>query len=399
MSATTDDQFTGGSLFDFSDATAEAEAGDQPIITIHVKSFPENFVREHDKVLFNTNNHQDYEVDPDNHLVLRKRPQGKLVDPEDYAAHLAECRTEKWIDLFHTHYRVINIPRHHLAWMKTASVVACQKAGMSPAFKEDVADAVRTIPTGNTFSSCVRGDPTTGYFVRTDTVSLKDGIHGAGPYYGLGEMLESSITARMGHQGVDGATSHLKYYLFPWKTELHTCREFRVFVSRRRVTAISQQSLYTANSILSSLAARPDLVHTVVQNWVRRLLPYIENVVLTRITWMDDFVMDIVLLGPPPPPAEVLRSDASAEKLVDVVNPEALVPYFIEVNPFGFAYSSGSSLFQWVTDYALLYGLEASVSDKTSDMAARSSSKRQAEIHFRFTAAPEANAEEFSVAI
>jgi hypothetical protein len=360
----TDDHFTGGSLFD-NDEPACSTPKTQ--IRLTITSFPESRVREHDKALFNTNNHQEYEVDPHNPLALRLRADGKRrLDTADYAAKLEQCRTEHWVDEFHTHYRIINIPRHHLTWMKTASVVACQKAGVSPAFADDIEDAVQTISTGNTFATCQRGSPETGYFVRTATVSLKDGVHGVGPYYGLKEILESTVTARMGHQGVDGATASLKYYLFPWISNLNRHREFRVFVCRKRVTAISQQSLYDPNSILSLLSDPRD-VATVIQNWCRRLLPYIKNVVIPKITWMEEFVMDIVLLGPTSTPSRV----------VDLTNPELLVPYFIETNPFGFAYSSGSSLFHWVNDYAELYGLQR---------APESESASDEHFYFRYTA-------------
>jgi hypothetical protein len=30
-------------------------------------------------------------------------------------------------------------------------------------------------------------------------------------------------------------------------------------------------------------------------------------------------------------------------------------PYFIEVNPFGSEYSSGSALFHWIQDHEILY--------------------------------------------
>ncbi|CUI14659.1 D123 domain-containing protein, putative [Bodo saltans] len=368
--APTRDNFSGGSLFDCDEN--EADVGQSPSIKVclSITSFPVSHVREHDKVLYNTNNHQDYEVDPERPNALQKRADGKRrLETADYAAKLEQCRTEHWVDEFHSHYRVINIPRHHLQWMKTASVVACQKAGVSPAFVEDIEDAVQTIGTGNTFSSCVRELPETGYFVRTSTVSLKDGVHGVGPYYGLKEILESTVTARMGHQGVDGATSSLKYFLFPWISNLHRHREFRVFVCKKRVTAISQQSLYDPNTILSTLKDPRD-VATVIQNWCRRLLPYINNVVIPKITWMDEFVMDIVLLGPIPSATSTTSAD-----VVDLTNPEKLVPYFIETNPFGFAYSSGSSLFHWVNDYAELYGISTN-SDSTGTTS----------IAFRYTA-------------
>ena len=54
---------------------------------------------------------------------------------------------------------------------------------------------------------------------------------------------------------------------------------------------------------------------------------------LKKITHIDSYVMDFAILN-----------DDS--------------PYFIELNTFGKEYASGSALFDWITDYDILYGLK-----------------------------------------
>jgi hypothetical protein len=371
-------------LFEFdddaaADGSAAAAVPADPLdgITLVVSTASSAAVRAQDKVRYNTNNHFDCRVDAADatRLVAGQPP----VPPADYAAAAAQCRTSRWADLFHAHYRVVNVARAHLPSMRAASRLALAKAGVSPLYAGDIADAAAATDAGGAFDRCDAADAGSGYFVRTEEVSLKAGVHGAGPYHSMRAVLESAVTAYGGHQGVNERSTQLKYFLFPWRTDLDTAREFRVFVHRGRVTAVSQQNLYDANPVLAAMDTDAQR-RQVVRNWCGRLLPYIAGVVIPRIAEggadggarappadgaipaaahaidrggsLTSFVLDIVLLGPP--------RGAGAAGSPDLHRPELLTPYFIEVNPFGFAYSSGSSLFSWVHDFALLYGLSGS---------------------------------------
>ncbi|CAE6942444.1 unnamed protein product [Symbiodinium sp. CCMP2592] len=298
-----------------------------------------------------------YKVDPTDstRLILRE---DAPEPPEDYPEALEKCSTRHWVDRFRGHYRIVNVPREHTTWMKEASRLAVQQAGFSPLFRDDLEAAVADTSCGDTFQHCDPSKPSSCYFVRTERVSLKDGLHGVGPYSSLKSIIESAVTARGGHQGVDSGTEQLKLYLFPWRTDLDDFREFRVFVSNGRVTAFSQQKLYAINPILAPLSEADRT--RVVENWLRRLLPYITSTVIPRLEdLLPSFVLDIVLLGPP----ASYKHPSDAALNVDLNSPELLEPYFIEVNTFGFAYASGSSLFSWVEDYALLYGIDPGMAD------------------------------------
>lgn len=350
-----DEEFVVGSLF--GDAT-EDEPTSHPVKPdvplIRIEAVPLQHILDNDKVLYNNNNLHQYAVDPSNPLRLVLRSDGPC-GPLDYHDVHERCSTRHWVDEFRTQYRVLNLPKANLQWMQEASHLAVMKAGLSPLFVEDIKDTVAAVDVGDTFAHVDRSNPTTGYFVRTETVSLKEGIHGVGPYFDLQSILESSVTAGRGHQAVDQRTASLKYYLFPWRADLHKHREFRVFVCEGRVTAISQQALYSENSILSLVSDATDR-EKLIKNWVRILVPYIHNVVVNRLA-LRSFVLDIVLVGPPP-------TDASRPGvIVDLHEPQSLSPYFIETNAFGFNYGAGSSLFNWIEHYSVLYGLDAALLD------------------------------------
>ena len=381
-----------GSLFDMDEGAAPQVPHHDAPPALDITAVPLGDVLEHDKVRYNTNNCYAYHPDPAAPWRLVKDTTKPPQQPADYDAVLNEVATGVWVDWFHTHYRVVVVPRRHLAWMKAASNFAICKAGMSPMYADDVADVEATTPVGDTFARCDKTVPTSGYFVRTDRVSLKDGVHGIGPYFGLAQIVEGAVTARGGHQGIDQKTAVAKFFLFPWRTDMHEHREFRAFVRDGRVTALSQQSLYTPNRILAALGPAGDADadarrHQVVTNWCRILVPYLETTVVPRLREAatdpngllaaGSFVADVTLLGP------TQGRDAEGPECVDLTAPERLTPYFIEPNTFGFRYASGSSLFSWVDDYAQLYGI-APDSGQPNDEG----EPQQRRVYVRYTSPP-----------
>ncbi len=167
------------------------------------------------------------------------------------------------------------------------------------------------------------------YFVRSDTVSLKEGIHGVGPYTSVKMMIESLVSCKIGHSPIEVYTEEVKLYLMPWQENLAFHKEFRVFVKNMRITAISQQHLYTVNNILAPLSGEDK--EKLINEWITTINTYFEDTIKDRITVLDSYVMDIAILG-------------------------TNVPYFIEINAFGKDYSSGSSLFHWIIDDIKLTG-------------------------------------------
>jgi hypothetical protein len=120
----------------------------------------------------------------------------------------------------------------------------------------------------------------------------------------------------------------LRLYIIPW-VNINKFKEFRVFVCDGKLTAISQQHLYDSNELLASLEDSERTV--IIRKWMDIITSYFEGVVKINIDHMSNYVYDFAILD-----------DDS--------------PYFIEINPFGKEYSSGSSLYHWLTDEDKLYG-------------------------------------------
>ncbi len=189
-------------------------------------------------------------------------------------------------------------------WMKEASDLHKLTGTMSRLYDDDL-DALPTYPFFD-------GTP---WFVRTDNVSLKTGLHGAGPFRTMRDIAVGVITSSASHDPLKGSGT---YYLLPW-IPLQYFLEFRVFVYKGKITAVSQQHLYET----------PD---TPVVNGPRlaRLVDFFHSDVRARIG-LDTYSFDLGF--------------TTVEDL-----------YFIEANGFGRAYAAGSALFHWVRDAAILEG-------------------------------------------
>ena len=98
-------------------------------------------------------------------------------------------------------------------------------------------------------------------------------------------------------------------------------KEFRVFVYRGEITAISVQSLYDINPWINGLNDEEK------KDIVLKIKEYHECFIRPRMSkLMTHYTFDFVLLG------------------------EQLEPYFIEANPFGGDYAVGAALFGWEQD-------------------------------------------------
>ena len=104
-------------------------------------------------------------------------------------------------------------------------------------------------------------------------------------------------------------------------------KEYRVFVHRNKITAISQQHLY---------AVYKDTIAEHCENHVGIINSYFESFLKGHIRHISSYAIDIAIL-------------------------DGDMPYFIEINPFGKEYSSGSSLFGWVEDSNILMGDDEAV--------------------------------------
>jgi hypothetical protein len=277
-------------------------------------------VKELDKDRFNTNNHW-----------------VGGVRPADYDEVLAQGQTHRWIDDFKRHYTVLNIDAKEMRWMRKAEVIG-HTTGRFSAMYSDERDSLVSSHMADCGAVFEAG---TSYFVRTENVSLKYGMHGVGPYKGLKESVESLVTSTAGHSPLsanassDGDTSveehprPLKLYLIPWQP-MSKDREFRVFVCENRVTCVSQQYLYQTNKLLAGLSE--DARHELIVSWLDRIVTFHAEVLVPKLRHISSYSMDLSVLD-----------DGRL--------------YFIEPNCFGAEYAAGSSLFHWIHDREQLYGL------------------------------------------
>jgi hypothetical protein len=241
--------------------------------------------------------------------------------PTDYKEIVDKTLTKEWIDQFHTSYYVINIDNSDIVWMKEASNVSFHTATISKLHKEEIDKAVGKYSksVGNIFDG-------TKYFIRAENVSLKEGIHGIGPYTNMRQVIESLITCNPTHTPVSDDVKQIKLYLLSW-IDIYPHKEFRVFVYMGNITAISQQHIYVANDILKITNKSTNEI--IVTTWADQIVCYFKKYVKDRIK-IDSYCMDIAI-----------TDDNSV--------------YFIEINPFGKEYSAGSALFHWVVDQNKLY--------------------------------------------
>lgn len=268
----------------------------------------------HDKAKYNSNNHW-----------------VGNVRPADYDDVLAQTNTSKWIDLF-KEYKLISISEPvWLSWLKEACKVCSQTGEFSQLFEDEINEICSLIEKrpglgpglglGLEIKQIFDG---TGYFVRVNNVSLKYGQHKEGPYYSLRKILESVVSSIRGHTPINQDTLKLDIYLLPW-CEIDSQYEFRVFVFKNKITAISQQNIY---SPLINLVSTP-VFEFEIKKKLDIIVEYFYKTVRAKVNWIDSYSIDIA-----------------------IVNSQA---YFIELNSFGKEYAAGSALFHWLLDEEILY--------------------------------------------
>lgn len=221
--------------------------------------------------------------------------------PDDYHDMLKKTFTKHWIDKFHDDYKKIIIPKSELAWMKKAAESSRLTMRFPEIYREDFIDYVNSL--GDVFNG-------KSYFVRAENVSLKTGSLGNKPYDNMKDVIMSAITSRYGHSPFDEDIDEQAFYLLPWKT-IEFSREFRLFIKKGKLAALSQQNLYKPNLIQDEDELKK--MYLTIENYV--------PVITKKIDHLDSFVVDIAVIDD--------------------------VPYFIEINPYGKEYSSGSALFHW----------------------------------------------------
>ena len=179
---------------------------------------------------------------------------------------------------------------------------------------------------------------------------MKQGLHGIGPYKDFKSIIESLVTCIEGHSPFDKLGTledQIIIYLIPWEPRITKLNEYRVFVYQSKITAISQQSLYRINHELDDLSVQDRNLQ--IQQIVSIIYNYFENIIKYKINHINSYCIDMAVLS---------KDSSSLTNLTESIEYEA---YFIEINPFGKEYSSGSSLFGWIQDEQILYDTNSSI--------------------------------------
>jgi hypothetical protein len=233
--------------------------------------------------------------------------------PDDYEYIIDQSYTNKWIDLFKSDYIKITIDNpQHIYLCKLANEIGQVTGNIPNLFLEDMEELFVN------YGKDIFG--VTGFFVKVNNVSLKYGKHGLGPYYNMRSIIESCVTCIKGHTPIRRNTTQLDIYLIPW-VKVEPINEFRVFVYNNKITAISQQNLY---SVLYD-----DISIQEIPNKLTIILDYFNDVIKYKINWISNYTYDFAI------------ADNK--------------PYFIEMNCFGKEYAAGSALFHWILDEKILY--------------------------------------------
>lgn len=249
--------------------------------------------------------------------------------PSDYYEKLEKTYTRNWIDIFHVDYSVCTIDnKWALDIIKQAYSIGKHTYKVPKGYLEELEIIAENIV--KRLTKTCDFDLNKKYFVRAENVSLKTGIHKAGPYTSILQVLQSLITCNEKHSPIiensQGGINPITLYFLPW---VEIDLEFRVFVYNGKITGISQQHWYEVKYHEERESEKP--FKNRYEKFTERIpefTGFCNKTVKSLKEWKNHplgFTMDIALLK-------------SGEF------------YFIEVNGFGAEYSAGSSLFHWKRD-------------------------------------------------
>lgn len=139
----------------------------------------------------------------------------------------------------------IRLPGSFLIQLIHASKVGLQMGRISSGDAEDLAEAFPKSTTGgSTLEDLIKSKR---FFVRLDTCSLKDAIIGKGPVQSVQDLWMRLATSARGMAGIRDQRLHdpstpVYMYLFPWKDDMKTELEYRVYCAppTGKIAAISQ---------------------------------------------------------------------------------------------------------------------------------------------------------------
>jgi hypothetical protein len=262
-------------------------------------------VVKYDKEKYNSNNHWENNIRPINY---------------DYI--ISQTHTEMWINYFKQYTKITIDNVVWIEWLKNASEVCCQTGKYSKLFEDEFDIMVKEL---NKEYGYLFSENNKGFFVRVNNVSLKYGEHKEGPYNNIRNILESIVSCIGSHSPLRYSTKHIDIYLIEW-IDIKPEFEFRVFVHNNKITAISQQNIY---SLVFENYFDNNLFNENIKNKLDIIVNYFNKEMITKIHWISNYTFDFAITD---------------DK-----------PYLIELNSFGKEYAAGSALFHWLLDEDILY--------------------------------------------
>lgn len=251
-------------------------------------------VLEKDKERYNSNNHGDI--------------------PQNYNEILSQTHFSKFKHL--KQYKEVDLPIK--SWMYEANKISWVTGEFPKSFSEELDDYCKEYKKLN-----INFDKP--YFIRTESVSLKYGCYGNILYDNIEMLLKSIISCPRNHCPLYNLNKNiLKIYLIE-PVNIIKDLEFRIFVYQNKITSISQQFIYTKNTLLYI-----DVNNIIAEKIVHGIQEFVYNHIVPNITHISNYTIDLAILN----------------------NNEI---YFIELNSFGKEYAAGSALFHWIIDEDILY--------------------------------------------
>ena len=186
-----------------------------------IEKFDSSYVTKNDQIKFNIEN-----IKP---------------KPLDYDMKNNLCNLNNWIHKFNRKFDTFTISKCDVEWLLKAQKLYQLNRKFSNIYNDEVNDFI------NNYSKLLPSNSNNyKYFVRSEEVSLKYGIHGVGPYTSMQQIVESIMSTPYYHSCLHH-NKDCKIYLFNWIDNLSYFLEFRIFVFNNKITGISQQHIYISN--------------------------------------------------------------------------------------------------------------------------------------------------------
>jgi len=182
---------------------------------------------------------------------------------------------------------------------------------------KDVTDFDDLITFKNNIQLCL--EPNKDYFIRLSSTSGKN-EKSIRPFNDVNKIIKHLMSVKLFEEQEYSQDKETYLIISPWNNIIDPRCEFRIFVVNNRITAASPQRYWELHQHSSEeLESFEHALNNI--SFIGNNIPY------------HTFVADV---------------------FIDV---ETSICHLIELNPFGAHCGAGSSLFNWYTDYDILYGL------------------------------------------